>query len=118
MSRFLERIRDGFDRRPDRRQEIRDKLAELTHEQRVYVQRLAVEIWSDTGDVQQAEESTTRTLQRQGRQLGLDPATILAIIQILLLMYRLFKEMGLMNPSAEVVTAIFEPRPSGWRRDQ
>ena len=100
MSRFLERVRDRTNARKLRRK--------LTPEQRVYADRIAAEIWSETGDIGQAEEYTTRTLQANGSRLGFDPATILLIIQFLILVYKVLKELNVLAPTAETVTAIFE----------
>jgi len=100
MSKFLERVRDRNNARRLRRR--------LTPEQRIYADRLAAEIWSETGDIGQAEEYATRTLQSNGGRLGFDPTTILLIIQFLILVFKVLKELNVLAPTAETVTAIFE----------
>jgi hypothetical protein len=44
----------------------------------------------------------------QGRQLGFDPATILLLVQIAVLIYKTLKALNVLKPTPETVAAIFE----------
>jgi len=96
----LTRIRDRMQARRLRRK--------LTPEGRLFVDRLTAEVWSENPDIGEAEIVTTKTLEMQGRQLGFDPATILMIVQLCILIYKALKHFGVLNPSPELVAALFE----------
>jgi hypothetical protein len=80
----------------------------LTPEARVYVDRIAAEIWTESRDVGEAEQVTAKTLEMQGRQLGFDPATILMIVQLCILIYKALKYFNVLSPTPEFVGAMFE----------
>jgi hypothetical protein len=80
----------------------------LTPEARVYIDRVTAEIWSEAGDVAEAERLTMRTLEMQGRQLGFDPATILMLVQLAILVYKALKYFNVLSPTPELVSALFE----------
>jgi hypothetical protein len=80
----------------------------LTPEARVYIDRVTAEIWSEAGDVAEAERLTMRTLEMQGRQLGFDPATILMLVQLAILVYKALKYFNVLAPTPELVSALFE----------
>jgi hypothetical protein len=91
----------------DRRQARRMR-RKLTPEARVYIDRATAEIWSEAGDVAEAERLTMRTLEMQGRQLGFDPATILMLVQLAILIYKALKYFNVLAPTPELVSAMFE----------
>lgn len=80
----------------------------LTPEARRWVDRTAAEIWTEAGDVAEAERLTARTLEMQGRQLGFDPATIMMLVQLAILIYKALKYFNVMAPTPELVAAMFE----------
>ena len=80
----------------------------LTPEARLFVDRMAAEIWSESRDIGEAELVTNKTMEMQGRQLGFDPATILMIVQLCILIYKALKHFGVLNPTPEFVAAMFE----------
>ena len=96
----LTRIRDRMQARRLRRQ--------LTPEARLYVDRMAAEIWSECGDIGEAEQVTTKTMEMQGPRLGFDPSTILLIVQLAILIYKALKHFNVFQPTPELVAALFE----------
>jgi len=100
MDNVLTRIRDRMQARRLRRQ--------LTPEARLHVDRMAAEIWSECRDIGEAEQVTTKTMEMQGHRLGFDPATILMIVQLCILVYKALKHFNVLNPTAEFVAAMFE----------
>ena len=100
MDNVLTRFRDRMQARRLRRT--------LTPEGRRWLDRATAEIWSEAGDVGEAESITTKTLEMQGRQLGFDPATIVLLIQIAVLIYKTLKALNVLSPTPETVSAIFE----------
>jgi hypothetical protein len=100
MDNVLTRFRDRMQARKLRRR--------LTPEGRRWLDRATAEIWCESGDVGEAESITAKTLEMQGRQLGFDPATIVLLIQIAVLIYKTLKALNVLKPSPETVSAIFE----------
>jgi len=96
----LTRIRDRMQARKMRRK--------LTPETRVYVDRIAAEIWSECRDIGDAEQITAKTMEMQGASLGFDPATILMIVQLCILIYKALKHFNVLSPTPELVAALFE----------
>jgi hypothetical protein len=96
----LTRIRDRMQARRLRRQ--------LTPEARLYVDRMAAEIWSECRDIGEAEQVTTKTMEMQGPRLGFDPSTILLIVQLAILIYKALKHFNVFQPTPELVSALFE----------
>jgi hypothetical protein len=96
----LTRIRDRMQARRLRRK--------LTPEARLHVDRMAAAIWSDYADIGSAEIETRRTMEMQGSRLGFDPATILMIIQLCILIYKALKHFGVLQPTPEFIAAMFE----------
>jgi hypothetical protein len=47
-------------------------------------------------------------MEMQGHRLGFDPATILMIVQLCILVYKALKHFNVLNPTAEFVAAMFE----------
>lgn len=98
---ILTRIRD--------RQNARRLRRRLNPSVQAYVDQVSAEIWSESGgDIGLAESTTIRTLQMDGRSLRFDPTTILLIIQLMILIYKILKHFEVFNPSPEFVTAMFE----------
>lgn len=96
----LTRIRDRMTARRMRRK--------LTPEARLYVDRIAAEIWTESRDIGEAEQITAKTLEMQGKNLGFDPATILMIVQLCILIYKALKHFNVLSPTPELVAAMFE----------
>ena len=81
---------------------------QLTPETRLFADRMTAEIWTECNDIGEAELVTTKTMEMQGRQLGFDPATIMLIIQLAILIYKALKHFGVLNPTPELIAAMFE----------
>ena len=81
---------------------------QLTPEARLFADRMTAEIWSENPDIGDAELITTKTMEMQGRQLGFDPATIMLIIQLAILVYKALKHFGVLHPTPELIAAMFE----------
>jgi hypothetical protein len=100
MDNVLTRLRDRIEARRIRRR--------LTPEARHFADRLTAEIWSESRDIGEATEITRKTLEMQGRQLGFDPATILLLVQLAILIYKALKYFNVLSPTPEFVAAMFE----------
>jgi hypothetical protein len=55
--------------------------------------------------IEEAEQETKAHLQNK---LGIDPATILMIIQVCILIYKLLKEMGVFSASEPMLLALLD----------
>jgi hypothetical protein len=55
--------------------------------------------------IEEAEQETKAYLQNK---LGIDPATILMIIQVCILIYKLLKEMGVFSTSEPMLLALLD----------
>lgn len=96
----LTRIADRMRARRLRRQ--------LTPEARLYVDRMAADIWAESQDIGEAEQTTIKTMEMQGSRLGFDPATILLIVQLCILIYKALRHFNVLQPTPEFVAAMFE----------
>lgn len=88
--------------------EARRARKNLTQEQRRYVDRIAADIWSDSGDIGEATRITEIKVGHDARSMGFDPATILMIVQLALMIYKALKALNVLSPTPELVSAIFE----------
>jgi hypothetical protein len=108
---ILEQTRQRQEARRNRR-EARSLRQQLKAESRSYIDRLCADIWSETGDIGQAESITKTKVEADSQVYGFDPATILLLLQLALAIYKALKFMNVLAPTPEVVTAFFEGNES------
>ena len=109
----MDNVLTRFLNRREARRGLRDARRErskLTPEAQLFVDRLTAEIWSESGDVGEAERLTRRTLEMQGPQVGFDPATIIMIVQLCILIYKTLKHYKLLSPTPEFVGVFFDEK--------
>jgi hypothetical protein len=107
----LDRIRQTSDARKNRR-EARARRREvrgiLNARQLAWFESTVADIWGETGDIGEAERLTKTTINARAGELGFDPSTILLLVQLAILIYKALKHLNVLNPTPEVVLAIFE----------
>ena len=103
----LQRVRDGLEAQRLRRF-ARLKRRQLSAEVQDYADRIAASIWSEYGDIGQAQAITETVVRRDAESKHFDPQTVILIIQLALLIYQTLKRLNVMSPSTEMVTALFE----------
>lgn len=109
----LDKIRQTSDARKNRREarrRRRDLLrsGRVSTEQMAWLESTAADIFAETGDIGEAERITKTTLEARASELGFDPATILMLIQLAILIYKALKYLNVLNPTPELVRAILE----------
>lgn len=90
------------------RQEARKARRNLSADQRAYADRITAGIWSDSGDIGEAMRVTEIKVGNDAQSMGFDPATILMIVQLALLIYKALKALNVMSPTLDDMTVIFE----------
>ncbi|WP_292295067.1 hypothetical protein [Marivita sp.] len=100
-------ISDRQQRRQERR-EARRLRRNLSSEQRRYIDETAAGIWRETGDLGEASRVTKRTLENSSTEMGFDPATIMLLIQLAILIYKALKYFQVFSPTPELIEAIYE----------
>ena len=90
------------------RQEARKARRNLSADQRAYADRLTADIWSDSGDIGEAMRVTEIKVNSDAQSMDFDPATILMIVQLALMIYKALKALNVMSPSLDDMEAIFE----------
>lgn len=103
----MQKIRDGLEAQRLRR-DARVKRRQLSADAQEYADRIAANIWSEYGDIGQAQSITETVVRRDAGVKGFDPQTVILIIQLALLVYQTLKRLNVMSPSTEMVTALFE----------
>jgi hypothetical protein len=107
----LDRIRSrkaleaAFEAKRERRRVARSGRVNVLHMD--WLDKTIAAIWSETGDVGEAERQTRATLQQRANEVGFDPATILMLIQLAILIYKALKQLNVLNPTKEVVQVFF-----------
>lgn len=104
---ILEKSRQRLEARHNRR-EARSLRQQLKADTRAYMDRICADIWSETGDIGQAESITRAKIAADSQEMGFDPATILLLMQLALAIYKALKQLNVLSPTPEVVTAFFE----------
>ena len=93
------------------RREARIARWEAKPHQRRLLDELCAEVWPVVdGDVELAKIKTRMRLEgmvADGR-VSLDPATIIALVQIAIMIYKLLKAAGLFSPTPEVLVAMLD----------
>jgi len=97
---MLDRVQNRRNARRLRRQ--------LNADQQAYVDRITSHIWSETGDVGEAERITRHRLEQDVTSMGFDHATILLLVQLAVAIYQALKHLDVLSPSPELVSALFE----------
>ena len=69
---------------------------------------MAAEIWSETGDIGEAERITKLKIEHDSGEMGFDPATILLLVQLAVAIYQALKHLNVLAPTPELVGALFE----------
>jgi hypothetical protein len=108
---ILEQSRQRLEARRTRR-EARTLRQRLKADTRAYMDRICADIWSETGDIGQAEAITRAKIAADSQEMGFDPATILLLMQLALAIYKALKQLNVLSPSPAIVTAFFEDRES------
>lgn len=90
------------------RREARKLRRSLTHDHRAYIDRIAADVWSDTGDIGEAMRVTEIKVNSDAQSMGFDPSTILLIVQLAILIYKALKQLNVLSPTPDLLSAILE----------
>lgn len=105
-------LRDRFKRRPRFAPllKARKLRRQLSPEMQTYVDTLVAQKWVAVGyDVELAKAATQRQLNEDAAEYGLDPATILLLVQLAWYIYQALKYIGVFDTvTPEIVEAVVD----------
>lgn len=90
------------------RREARRNRMQLNRDVRTYLDRIAADIWGDSGDIGEATRITEIKVRHDAQAMGLDPSTIVMIVQLAILIFKALKQLNVLSPTPELVSALFE----------
>lgn len=87
----------------------------LPAEARQWLDLNIAQIWSESGDVGMATRDLRATLEQSAKVHGFDPATVILMIRLAVLIFEVLKGLGYFKASAEQLAAILETE--SWTAD-
>jgi hypothetical protein len=94
-------------RRRDRAQ-ARGLRRKLPDNARSWIDREITQIWSETGDVEMATRDLKATLEQSAKVHGFDPATVILMLRLGVLIFEFLKALGYFKATQEQLMAILE----------
>jgi len=90
------------------RRKIRMGRRGLKRDGRQWLDRHVAEIYSESKDVPEFRQFVTAKANADSVEMGFDPATIMLLIQLAVLIYQLLKHFEVISPSLTLVTALVD----------
>lgn len=90
------------------RRKIRMGRRGLKRTARQWLDRYVVEIYPEAKDVPEFTQFITAKANADSDAMGFDPATIMLLIQLAVLIYQLLKHFEVISPSLTLVTALVD----------
>lgn len=94
----------------NRRQRVlaRGRWKQLSAKAQSWLLPTLIAIWNDSGDVGKATKELTTILEQSASEQGFDPATVILMIKLGVLIFEVLKALGYFKVTTETLAAIFD----------